>query len=404
MGVTVADISVILKEDYQPTISDLLNHKNILMHRLQRNTEDFEGKRAYMPVLKGRNEAIGARAEGGTLPSPTGSQQYDVAYFDTKNNYGRIKLTGQAMAKSAGMESFLTAIDSEVNGMVRDLSNDMNRQFFGDGTGVITTAATTPALATTINCASTRFLRPNQYIDILTAASGADPGNCTNRKITSITSTTAFVVDAPISGALTTNESIYRHGSRANEIGGLAAMISDSNPSTVAWPNGYGEINRTTVTAWKAQVLSNSGTNRPLSLDLIDAALDQIDIQSDGECSLMITDHLQKRRYAGLVVPDRRFPTANGAPIDLDGGFKALTHDGIPIVADKDAPTGKIWGLDESTIRLFVLKDFEWMDWDGSVLNRVPNEDAYEATLCHYGQLGCSDPGNNFLLSDLTNA
>jgi hypothetical protein len=52
-------------------------------------------------------------------------------------------------------------------------------------------------------------------------------------------------------------------------------------------------------------------------------------------------------------------------------------------------------------MRIFRSADFDWMDRDGAVLRKVSNRDAYEATLFHYGDLGCVMRNGNGLLTDL---
>lgn len=402
MGITLTTASQILKEDYQPEISELLNNKTILMQRLQRNTEDFEGKRAYLPLHTGRNEGIGARAEKGVLPA-AGNQQYNAATWNMSYQYGRIEVSGPAMfSMKSDAGSFVRAVDSEVQGMVKDMSNDINRQLFGNGSGGLATP-TTAQSTSTIVVDSTKFIRPGMALDIVADTTATTSYLANNNVVLSVTNATTFVLTSPLSASTSATLSlVVRHGSYTNEMFGLNAAVNDGNPYSVAGTAvTFGGLDRTTAanSIWKANRLNAASVN--LSLDLMEQSIDLADLNGDGDISLIITDYPQYRKYAALLIPDRRFPTANGQEIDLDGGFKALTYDGRPVVKDKDAPATTMWFLDESTLMIFEMADFQWMDKDGSILCRVPNQDNYEATLFAYLQLGCSAPNKNTVLSSL---
>ena len=85
----------------------------------------------------------------------------------------------------------------------------------------------------------------------------------------------------------------------------------------------------------------------------------------------------------------------------LDGGWTALEYSGRPLVVDKDCTRGRIYGLDLETLYLFVETDYQWMDADGSILHRLPNFDAYQATLYRYWQLGGDARNRNVIIKDL---
>ena len=80
-----------------------------------------------------------------------------------------------------------------------------------------------------------------------------------------------------------------------------------------------------------------------------------------------------KRRYAGLLQADKRYPA--GGEITLDGGYKALEYNGIPLTADKGAGTAENPGLLEGiywvsldNLEFLELEPYQWMDKDGAVL------------------------------------
>jgi hypothetical protein len=86
----------------------------------------------------------------------------------------------------------------------------------------------------------------------------------------------------------------------------------------------------------------------------------------------------------------------------LDGGFKAVEYNGVPMVVDKDCVNYNIFFIDESSLEIYQMSDFDWMDEDGAVLSRVSNYDAYEAVLYWYSELGVSKRNANVRLADIT--
>ncbi len=63
-----------------------------------------------------------------------------------------------------------------------------------------------------------------------------------------------------------------------------------------------------------------------------------------------------------------------------------------------------MFGLNTTRLIEFYSSDWEWMDQDGAVLSRVPNVDAYEATLFKYAEFATDARNAHFKLVDLTEA
>jgi hypothetical protein len=75
--------------------------------------------------------------------------------------------------------------------------------------------------------------------------------------------------------------------------------------------------------------------------------------------------------------------------LTLDGGFKAVDHNGVPLVPDNQCRRGTVYAIVPDALRIFQTSDFEWMEEDGAILSRSATTDAYTATLFHYGDLAC---------------
>lgn len=79
--------------------------------------------------------------------------------------------------------------------------------------------------------------------------------------------------------------------------------------------------------------------------------------------------------------------------VQLNGGFKALSHNGIPMVYDKYIPQGTMYLLDTSKFALHQLCDWRWLeDERGRILRKTPNKETYTANLVKYADLICESP------------
>lgn len=387
---TLSTLDAILKNQYLPAVNEQFNNLNVIMGRLEKDYDSVVGKNFTMALHTGRNESVASRGEGGILPA-AGNQGYSNAIVPMKYLYGRLQLTGQTIKAAKTNEgAFLRAVDSEMKGLMSDFKNSVNRQLWGDGSGVLTVCGTTSA-ATTVVVASTRKLRVGMRIDVIVTADGTTGTGALDRVVSSITDATHFVISG---AAITTDNtfSVYIQGSRNLELMGMSGIFSNSkilqglDPSTSAF--------------WKANVLANSGTPRAISETLLQTAMDTTEQYSDGTVSALYTSYGVRRAYQSVLSALKQYTN----PMQLKGGYTALDYNGKPLIADKDAPTGSIFCADESKIKFYRMSDIEWMEEDGAILSRVSGADAYEAVLFLYHELGCNTRNAQTILSDITEA
>ena len=113
-GSTLSTFDAILKTQYLGPIREQLNSSSVLYSRLEKNEDSVVGKNFTIPLHYGRNEGVGARAEGGTLPD-AGNQAYKECIVPMKYQYGRIQITGPTIKAARSNEgAFLRAVDSEM--------------------------------------------------------------------------------------------------------------------------------------------------------------------------------------------------------------------------------------------------------------------------------------------------
>lgn len=389
MPTTLTSLDAILKNQYLGPVREQINSKIELLKRIETDRESVVGKNFTIPLHYGRNEGIGARADGGTLPT-AGNQSYKETIVPMRYLYGRIKLTGPSIKAAKSNEgAFIRAVESEMKGLARDLKSDMNRQLFGNGTGILATCGTTSA-STTVVVGSTSKLRVGMIVDILVTADGTTGTGATGRTITSIPNATTFVISG---AAITTSSSysVYRSGSRNLEVMGIAGICSDTTTLQ--------GLDVATNPWWKANVLT-AVSNRAISETLLQTALDTTYQQSDGEATVLFTTVGVRRAYQVLLSADRTYQNT----MEFKGGFKALDYNGLPFMVDKDCNDNTIYLLDENHLKFYEMSDWDWMSEDGAILSRVSGEDAYEAVMYKYCELGCSARNTQTVLEKITEA
>ena len=393
----------ILKEYYLPGVRDLFNNKTPLLRYIRKSMEYMQGQYAVIPLNTGRNEGHGHVGEGGDLPDP-GVQSYKRATYDLRYMYGRIKFSGPSQdATSSKAGSYLEVMNSEVTGLARDMTRDLNRIAFGDGTGRLARVSATVTASTSVPLdrpggfanlgPGTKFMR--QGMRVMFVRNTGLGSVIAVRTLSSVNyETNVVTVDSAVT--LAADDYLVRCSSPTTtalnssswflEPNGLAGIISDQNPFDSATPhfNYIGQIDRTTTPLWQSTVIDHNGTPTEFYVDVLNQLQDVMDISGDGVIQLYMTTHGIRRAHLNLMLANKTFPNI----MELDGGYKTLEHNGIPLVPDRDCTNGRIYGLDFRVLHMFLGEDFNFIDQDGSVLARMQNQDAYQCTLKRYHQFG----------------
>lgn len=396
-GTTLNTFDAILKTQYLGPIREQLNNSCVLYSRLEKNYDSVVGKNFTIPLHYGRNEGVGARGEGGTLPT-AGHQSYKECIVPMRYQYGRIEITGPTMKAARSNEgAFVRAVDSEMRGLERDMKVSLNRQAFGDGTGLLATVAASGSATTTVKVDTTARLRVGMPVDIITKAAGVATAGKAGTYITGITDATTFTIADSLGGTPDTSYGVYIAGSRGIEMMGLGGIVS-----ATATLQG---LDVASYPWWKATIQGNSGTPRAISDSIIQKAIDTLEANSSGMATAIYTSFGVRRAYQALLTATKQLVNTQ----ELKGGYKAIAYEGgahgiIPIIADKDAPAGKMFIVDENELSIYRLADFDWMQEDGAILSRVSSKDAYEAVLYVYQELGTSMRNAHVLVEDITEA
>lgn len=406
VGQTRSNADAVLKEFYIPGMRDQLNNYIFLLQQMERNSEDIEGRRAVLSLHFERNEGVGARAELGTLPT-AGRQGYAEQRIPLMYNYGRMQLSGPVIrSMNSDRGSFIRALDSETTGLVRDTRNDVARQIYGDGTGAIATVTSNAAAVVTLTSPTAnqmRQLRKNMEVDIGTVADPTASGSATIVSVDRSAGT--ITLDATV--AVTSGHFVFRTGSGGNpdgspstqkEITGIKRQIAASGTLWNVDPSTYPD--------WASYVATSAGA---VDEDMFITASQEVNAESGMQLDLWITDQTLHRAVSGLLTSIKRFPNT----LELKGGYKGIDmsdvsqgdtgSNEVAMVWDKDmVESGTAYGLCTETWTQYKMSDWEFMQEDGAILNRVPNTDAYEGTMFCYMDIACLQRNANAKISGIT--
>ena len=143
---------------------------------------------------------------------------------------------------------------------------------------------------------------------------------------------------------------------------------------------------------------SNVGT---ITETVIQEAIDTLEENAGSRVNFIVCSSGVKRAYQKAQAAYKR----NIDVMELKGGYKALSYNGIPVVSDRFCPDGTMYLLNTDDFALHQLCDWKWLEGeDGRVIKQVANKPVYSATLVKYADLICTRPCGQAMLSGITEA
>ena len=399
MGATLTTLADIIKTQYAPVVGEMINHSTPILDRIGKDYDSVQGKDFTIPLHYGRNEGIGARGEGSALPT-AGNQSYKASVLPMRYQYGRFQITGQTIKATRNNEgAYRKAVRSEMEGLANDMCDSISRQLFGDGSGLLATVAATGSSSSTVVVDSTAKLRVGMPVDIIVKTTGAATAGLAGTSVATITDGTTFTISGTLAGSPAATYGVYIAGSRDLEMMGLGGIVSAT--TTVQG------LDVSSYPWWVATVQGNSGTARAISDTILQKALDTLTQNSNGKASALYTTYGVRRAYQSILAAQKQFVNT----MTLTGGFDTIAYNGLPIIPDKNAPSGKIFVVDESKLKFYRMSDnggedngLFWLEEDGNMLKYVTGYDAYEAILCLYSNLGTTMRNAFVRIEDITEA
>lgn len=380
--VTITSAENALKSVYLGAVTELLNARvNPLMTKIEQTSSDVWGKEIRKAVSVGINGGIGAGDEAGSLPAAHGNS-YLQFVSTLKNLYGQIEISDKAIRAAADDRgAFTDLLNAEIDGLLQASKFNLGRMLYGDGSGLITTVA--DVSGTTIDVDDTRNLIEGLAVDFY----DGDTVVFRNAHITSVDySNYTITVDKTPTGVAAGNE-IYVQGSKDKEITGLGAIFNTKKPL-------YG-IDRSNAPMLKPIVKNSVGS---ISEVVMQTVIDRLETETGANVDFIAVSSDVKYAYMDYMSQYKR----NIDVMNLDGGFKSLSFNGIPLVYDRFVPNGTMYMLDTSVFHLHQLCDWRFLETEnGNILRQNQGFPVYTATLVKYCDLVCDRPNGQAMLTGI---
>lgn len=177
-------------------------------------------------------------------------------------------------------------------------------------------------------------------------------------------------------------------GNGSKDIIGLKAVVDDSSSTISSVTSLYGKTRASYSALYSAAV---NTTTEPISIGRMRSNLATLQSAgADMSKMVIVTTHALKNRILDLHQSGQRYTT------EAKFGFGVLslpTFDDIPIYADKDCESGKVYFLDMSTWEMRVLKNFYYEDMSKTAMSR-------KGKIAFYGELVCKNVAWNGVLTN----
>ncbi|MDD4002885.1 MAG: phage major capsid protein [Clostridia bacterium] len=385
--ITLANAENALKTLYLDVMKEQLNTNiNPLLAKIRQSSEDVWGKEVKKVAPFGLNGGVGAGTETGELPI-SGGNKYAQFTLTLKNLYGTIEISDKAIrASKTNAGAFVNLLNAEMEGLLRASKYNFGRMLYGDGTGVLATVESVNGQEIKLN--SVKKVMEGMTIDFLqgmSVISGASPNRI---KIVDRAAKT-IVCEDYISGVAADNF-ITVQGSFGNEISGLESIFTAGGylyglpKSQYKWLNAY----------TKDQI----GELDDIKLQSV---IDILEEEAGSNVDYIVCSSGVKRAYQSYLNTFKK----NIDVLNLEGGYKAISYNGIPLLSDKFVEEGTMYLLSSKDFTLYQLCDWSWLEGDdGKIIKQVPNRPLYKATLVKYADLLCDRPYGQAKLTGITEA
>lgn len=417
-----------LKIVYGQGITNQFADEQMTYNTFPKSERSPKGLGYEFSIRYARAQGVGARAESSPLPEPLAGK-FDKGRITPKYIYGNIRLTGPAIEAAKGdVAAFVDGLADAVDDIYESLVNDMNRQAWSDGFGLIgtTSAVATPSTTATWDVVCDNDLGVQRavagmIVDFYASAGAIDQNVVAQRiaEVDPITKTltmeiltTDYQALHPLvaarsytiaTGTIPASSQIVRYGARD------AAFATTDTPIEMTGLDGifddgtllasFQNITVASYPMWKANILANSSVDRELSTDLLLQSVDVMRARAKKKPGLMRMGLGQRRKYANLLLPDVRFQ-----PGELRGGYEVLTFaagDGsIGMMIDPMTTPGNIYVEPAGNIQKYEMTAIGWGNLDQQIHQRQ-GYDEWDQFLRIYTQLGTEHRNALVKITDL---
>jgi len=374
--------------NYMKDISESLNQQS-KGRLLCKKTKPWTGQYLEWRLHVARTSGIGFAEDGGQFSIP-GKQSYQSPKAYRRAVQGKIQLTDMAMAAIKNdKNSAKGVVNSEMEGLMRDILKFENWYFFRDGSGNVATVKANYDVGDTdlVEVDDSRGMWEGSELDLYTA------GGVFRSTLPSVSSIASLAVDdyaqVDLSGAgnadmIATDVLKWKGATSSNAVSGLMSLIDDTAGT-------FQNVSVTSYPKYASLVMGNSGTARELTPSLFRSVLAGIQQKCGNEspasgltCLTSLWDAVSvEEMYEGEL---RLSPKDKVVGLAVKS-FQTMLGK-VDVVTDADAPMGTMFFADFSQIYRGVQKPLEWRrdgnsgdGGSGAIFKRNDESGVYTATV-----------------------
>lgn len=332
----------------------LFNQESVVFNILSRVKKPVAGRGQFiMPIMVQNPGAFTGIVEGGTLPTPLDADTTE-ATFSLQEYVATYNVTWKLIQDSRSDKfAFQQAVTMLDEGLRRRVFRNLDSDLKDNGKGRLAVLSGVDAAGAIVTSKFLPRCEKGMVVDVMDVDDDNTP-IATARTVDAVDpiARTVDLSGADLAGEaagdylviqnttdVSQNNSLHTHG--------LLGIIDDANPAAVV--GNYGGLTRTGNGFWQALVKDNSGTNRPLTEDLLLQALDGAREKGGGKTSHIISNLAIVRRYHEMLAAERYFSLSQPGAIGGGIGRKSGMANGDDDKGDGKTPyefSGIPWHVD----------------------------------------------------------
>lgn len=391
---SVTSLNDVLKSFYLEVVAKQINSgASPLYDMIEKTSVNVNGKNAIVPVYYGISGGLETTVDdGASLPNANPCLRATLE-VPLRNVYGVIDVTDKALRVSKNSaEGVIDVLGTEIQAMVNSARHSLNRMLWTNGSGLVGTIGdlTNHTNRMRFPVESTRLFTPGMVVDIY-RGSILLYSELRIQEVKTDENMVVFNTMIKTDNPLQAGDSIYAYNSRSSELHGLPYLFQSDDD----YYHG----------ASKSQNSGVNGTQRNLGGSLTTEAmqdfLDLLETRSDVTPDLIVCNKKLRRDYIQYLQANR----TNIDYLNLDGGFRTLSYNGIPLYGERFCPEGEMYFINTDNVKMVQLNDWEWLEGNnGTILNRLDDKAAYQAVLVKYANYVATVPNSIGRLYGVTTA
>lgn len=375
--ITIDDINVAFENTVLPELVSQL-HEDVLFWKLIQKAGKIipSMKQTKVKVRYEHTQGLGARAYTDDIPD-AGHSRVTECFIPLAAIYGRVQAYDLVMRLTKmDPNALIEELDDEMESLFIQVRKDIQRMYFGDGTGVLATVAAANGGGTAVTVDSTWQLPYNAKVDIVRGGAVVSAAN----EIAGIGSAITATLGTGFS--VLVGDIIVRNGAYNKEMQGLEQIIANTGTfQGIITDNNYW---------WAANVDDNGGVPGDIDLKRIHIMWNTCRTRGTRtKPTLIVTTPDICSAVAYIAMHKLQYQSAGG-PVSYNIGWEGVVLEDKKFLEEPDCTPQTMYFLNVMDLIRDPVDEPDWLRDGAGVLRlaRGVQKAMYEALLVYYDNLG----------------